>query len=825
MSQKQNNFMSKARSCRWLARWVIICSAAILAGMSSLSAADSVEEQQLSVLMSNGSPREKDAACLRLKLIGTAASVPALAKLLTDEQLSISARNALEAIPSSAAGAALTTALDTTSGLVKAGIIQSLGNRKEVAAVSALIKLLGDSDINVSCASAVALGKIGTLETVKALQAALQRASAPLSLAISDGLLRAAYILLARGDAQNASQVFEKLYQSKQTDSLRTAAYAGMVRSAGKGALELVVKGITGTDGPARIAAFQLARELPGAETGKRLADLLPALSPVDQVALVGILMQRQETAAAAAIARLVTSGNAEVSRAAVEALGSVGDASVIPVLLKAATSPDASLQNQARQSLVNLRRGPVAKELLSQLNAGTSAEKAEAARALGERRELSAVNSLFQIAKTGDGATRKAAFEALAFLVQQEGVISLVQLVVEGPGDAARTEAAQALSSALHRLKNGDGKPNVSALAKALDTAPPEAKIALLPVCSSLVDAQIRKSMLSTASKSQEPVRSAAIRALCDSVDPGVLTDLVQLAGRTSEEKFRVLAIAGCVRLLSQEEAVGVADAEKAQIFRALLANNPPAEQKRMILSGLGEVHVPEALKTVEPLLGDDSIRSEAAIAVAKIAPTLGDGEAATAALKKVLALQIDASTRQNAEAALKQIDARGAFVTAWQVSGPFRQANKNYAALFDIAFEPETKDVQNLRWQVLPPCSEPNRPWAMDLLKFYGGGEQCVAYARTWVYCPSTQPAVFEIGSDDGIKIWLNEKVIHANNTARPLQPAQDKAEATLREGWNHLLVKLTQNNLGWEFCLRALKPDGSRIEGLQVKASPPE
>jgi hypothetical protein len=35
--------------------------------------------------------------------------------------------------------------------------------------------------------------------------------------------------------------------------------------------------------------------------------------------------------------------------------------------------------------------------------------------------------------------------------------------------------------------------------------------------------------------------------------------------------------------------------------------------------------------------------------------------------------------------------------------------------------------------------------------------------------------------------------------------------------------LLLKVTQNNLGWEFCAKLLKPDGSHLDGLKVESAP--
>jgi hypothetical protein len=66
--------------------------------------------------------------------------------------------------------------------------------------------------------------------------------------------------------------------------------------------------------------------------------------------------------------------------------------------------------------------------------------------------------------------------------------------------------------------------------------------------------------------------------------------------------------------------------------------------------------------------------------------------------------------------------------------------------------------------------------------------------------------------------VKVWLNDKQIYALNTARPLTPSSDKIDVTLHSGWNRLLLKITQNNLGWEFCARFVKPDGTHLAGLQ-------
>ena len=102
--------------------------------------------------------------------------------------------------------------------------------------------------------------------------------------------------------------------------------------------------------------------------------------------------------------------------------------------------------------------------------------------------------------------------------------------------------------------------------------------------------------------------------------------------------------------------------------------------------------------------------------------------------------------------------------------------------------------------------------------------GGEQRVAYARTWIYSPKAQPARFEFGSDDGLKVWLNGDLVHAKNIARGITPNEDKFNVSLREGWNAILIKVTQNNQGWGFCARLVSPDGAPLEGIRSQAAGP-
>jgi HEAT repeat protein len=790
-------------------------------------AATTNEEQSLiAVLQSVALPKDKDAACAKLKRIGTDRSVPALAALLTDEQLSHSARYALESMPSAKAGSALTAALAKTSGLTKAGIIGSLGFRHETQAVPALAKSLTDQDSQVAAAAATALGQIGGSKALSALQAVAPNCPGPVHDAMVDACLRCGYNLLAAGSESKALAAFQQLYDNEKKDFVRTAAYRGMIQSSGKHAAVLMTQAILGTDGPSQVAALQLVHEVSGPDVTKAMRALLhmPSLTPPIQVALVEGLSQRGDPAAAGDISILARSESPEVRLAVIKGLGVLGDASVIPLLAVSATSTSADEQTAARLALGRLCRGNVTETLLRLLPEAKPEVQAELARALGDRGDKTAVPKLVELGRQGSESAAKAALQALALLVEGAQVDLMVQLVAEAKTDTARADAAEALNSACHNIQTHRGDLNLEPLVRAATSGSAEARVALLPVCTGLIDPKLRPVVRAALASSDPQIRAAAIRALCDTSDAELLPDVLKVACSAPEANFRTLAIRACVRLTTQEETIKLPVKARLAPFKSILATDPSADQKRVVLAGLAEIPDLEALKLSAPMLDEAPIQLEAARSVTKVALAISYLQApeVTNALTKVLAVTTDADSRKAAETALNDIQAGADYIMGWQVAGPYMQEGKDCKELFDIAFPPESSGG-GVKWKALPAGSEPKRPWVMDLLKALGG-EQRVAYARTWVYSPDRRPAQLELGSDDGIKVWCNHQVVYSNNTTRGLSPGSDRVQVTLNNGWNPLELKVTQLNQGWAFCVRVRKPDGSHMDGLKFSAQPP-
>jgi HEAT repeat protein len=207
---------------------------AAIATHGDAAARKQLETQLAAVLKTGASRAAKDFVCRKLTIIGTAESVPALAELLPDKDLSHMARYALERIQAPEAAAAMRDALPKVAGTTKVGVIGSLGVRRDAASVAALAAALGDSDKAVACAAACALGNIGTPEAAKALTDFAKKAPEGVKLAAADGCLTCAERLLADGKKANAIAIYKSLSGPNQPKHVRLAATRGLLAAAGK---------------------------------------------------------------------------------------------------------------------------------------------------------------------------------------------------------------------------------------------------------------------------------------------------------------------------------------------------------------------------------------------------------------------------------------------------------------------------------------------------------------------------------------------------------------------------------------------------------------
>ncbi len=156
--------------------------------------------------------------------------------------------------------------------------------------------------------------------------------------------------------------------------------------------------------------------------------------------------------------------------------------------------------------------------------------------------------------------------------------------------------------------------------------------------------------------------------------------------------------------------------------------------------------------------------------------------------------------------------------FVKVWQVAGPFSKSGVEGLDLFDVEFEPETN--QNFsNWKEMPIGSDGYEPDIINLERYFGELNS-VAYLKTNVWIEENQNVLLELGSDDGIKLWINGTLIHQKNIIRGHNQGEDVAEASLEKGWNKILMKITQGTGGWGASMVITDLDHYSIDSLIYK-----
>jgi hypothetical protein len=234
------------------------------------------------------------------------------------------------------------------------------------------------------------------------------------------------------------------------------------------------------------------------------------------------------------------------------------------------------------------------------------------------------------------------------------------------------------------------------------------------------------------------------------------------------------------------------------------------------MILSGIAQVPHAVTFGLAEQAWADPAVRAEAELASLQIARGLGPSQPALIepVLTRLVVGTSNPSVRAEARALLNQIN------SGWLCAGPYRVEGRQTQELFDVAFAPEKTGETAVEWIRAPGFPDAARPGEVDLSGIVNG-DHAVVYLKTQVYVPRARKVNIAVGSDDGVKLWVNGELVHANNVIRGLTAGEDRCSAQLRQGTNDFLAKITQHTLGCAFALQITSSEGAAVPGLRIGA----
>ena len=579
-------------------------------------------------------------ACKQLGIIGGKDARPSLAKLLLSDETVGIACVALTTYPSGKADEALRVALASAPKTARIQIIITLGDRRDSQSVKLLAELARDADRSVAEPALGSLGRIGDKAASQALTSLGKTLAPTLGPALTEATIRCAAGLAASGKREMAIAAYKDLLVPSQPAYVRRAALAalfGLDKDQGE---QRIIKVLRGSDATLKPVAIAAVPSLRSKDASEKFSAELPRLQPQEQAWMIESLAARGGSVARTAIAKRLDAPDAAVRRAAITALGRIGDVSSVALFAQTlANSDEADEQRAIESALIELGGGaPINNAIIAELKKSSAHARVSLITVLIRRQGPAANALLFEETDNPDLAVAKAAFRALTKTAVASDVPALLKKLLDVRDTEVRTEAEGAAAQALGKVDDVSIRSDevLHALRQAQTSESLSSLLTLLPRCGGAKALAVLKAALS---ERDARVRDTAVHALAEWPDASAWDTLLAIYRQGATETVRGLALRGLVRLAGEENAHP--DAKLVERYRQLLAGARGEADLRLILGSLSAAAHPDALQLSLPLLSNAGVRAEAEVAVRKIAESIKaqNPQAAQEALQKIQA------------------------------------------------------------------------------------------------------------------------------------------------------------------------------------------
>ncbi|MGI8906149.1 MAG: HEAT repeat domain-containing protein [Candidatus Sumerlaeaceae bacterium] len=567
----------------------------------------------------------------RIPYVARESDVHGLFPLLGDTNAKIAemTRYALAPIPGASISKAFReTATLSTNETLTAGLINALGSRKDGASVRFIADYTGNSSPVIASAAMNALGKIGTQDAASRLRTILNAADETAKGQVGSALAECAANLAANGNREPARSIYESLLKVKGSYGFRLFAFTGYANLS-RNPSEVALKTLLSGDADLHSAAGTLLATAKDRALNQKLAAAIKGQKPETQIALLGIAQSRHAREAMVPARELLSSQTTATRSAAIAALGTVGDKSVVVDLLKIAANKEDEFAEQARTSIDQLAAPGVDDFLIRlidphggrEVTGAAIAETVEAIQAIGRREVTAAVPILLENAEVRqDESLQAESYNALSKSARAEDSRVLLALSYQITSQTVRTKADKALLAAVRKIEPAESQS--AFLVDAIKPAPSsEARISILKLLGKLGGENSYRALKEFLTSEDQPIKDTVIRAIADFPTAEPIHDLMAIArDGSAEEVHKVLALRGAARMLGIESKRETS--ETVELARAMLELAATDEDKKLVISSLAEVKQPGIIELIAPSLDTEALAAETRAAILKLAP-----------------------------------------------------------------------------------------------------------------------------------------------------------------------------------------------------------
>jgi len=417
--------------------------------------------------------------------------------------------------------------------------------------------------------------------------------------------------------------------------------------------VQMVVDLIGDADKDVRAVGLEQVRsEAKGANATRRFAERLPKLSPEAQVGLLSALADRGDKASRSAVLALIQrQPSGPVRTAAIAALGPLGEAGDLPVLLELLAADDVSVQQAARGSLVRVQGDGLSQALATAMRQAAPKERIALIEILASRRALDAIPQLLEAAVANEPTVRGAAMSALGQLADPSQIDGLVRGVLRADSGGEREAAEKAVAQVLGRIKNPDER--AAPLLAVLETLPDGDRLLLLPTLGRVGGADALPVIEAAIADTNPQRHEAGMRAIANWPNAAISGRLIQLVESEADAQNRRLALAALIRVAPLPDKRP--SQEKLDLLAKALTLCTNTDEQNLILKRASAIRAIETLRFVLPYLDQAPFARQAAETVVELAHHRGLREPNKAefdeALDRVIKTSTDATVIDRAQ------------------------------------------------------------------------------------------------------------------------------------------------------------------------------
>jgi HEAT repeat protein len=401
-----------------------------------------------------------------------------------------------------------------------------------------------------------------------------------------------------------------------------------------------------------RSAALEAAAKIKGEYITSMAAGKLQSATPAVKADIAAFLGRRGDKSAVDALTAAMKDADAGVRSAAAAAVVKLSGQDAIPPLMAMLKSKEAQDIKIASELLARMPGDKALAAMAGAIDDLPASAKVAVIDALAARSASAHRNVVLAAAASDDGAVRLAALKAIERVAAPGDLPAIIELAMSAKSDADESAALKSAVTLATQIDPAEARAD--ALLAVLPKAQAAKRAALLRAVARLGGAKALAAVSADLKSDDKAVKDAALRALADWPDDSAVEPLLSIAQSDAPLAQQVIAIRGVTQVLKNSKSPS---AQKVKLYGRALAAAKRPEEKKLVLAALATERTAESLDLAASLLNDEALKSEAALAVIKIAAPLERGQKGLTGPKVVEALTAaiplcpDAAAKSGAE------------------------------------------------------------------------------------------------------------------------------------------------------------------------------